>query len=561
MKNLSISRKLVLSYVVILILLMAGSAVSIINLISFGRQIEEFYNGPFTVKGSASIMNSNFERQQKSIYRAIANEDTAIIYQAIDSARRSDQEIQDQLPVVREYFKEDTKIVDRLEEQLSILAPMREKVLELVKQGRNREANSYMETNMIPAIKSAQAELDILIKNGDIKGEELIDDLRQSQSGAILTLGLLGLCGVAVSIFFCVYITRAITIPVGQLEKAAKNLVQGNLDGAAVEYTSPDELGRLAGSMRSVVGALLAVIQDVGYLLGEMAEGNFDIHTRVEDRYVGDLHQILMSLRRINTSLSQTLIKIDQASDQMAFGAGQVALGAQELSRGVAEQASSIEELAVTVGEISEQVIHNSENAELANQKARAVGNEVRESNLRMKEMLSAMADIRNGSKEIRKIVKTIEDIAFRTNILALNAGVEAARAGEAGKGFAVVAKDIRELANKTAESSRNTAFLIEKSMKTVENGAASADKTAQSLETVVRGVEEAAAIISRIADSSRMQGDSIHQVRQGIDQISSVVQTNSVTAEESAAASEELSGQAQLLKALVKQFCLKKQL
>ena len=200
----------------------------------------------------------------------------------------------------------------------------------------------------------------------------------------------------------------------------------------------------------------------------------------------------------------------------------------------------------------------NADNAQQANAKAGSISTEMNVSNEKMQLMIQAMEDISHCSNEISKIIKTIEDIAFQTNILALNAAVEAARAGTAGKGFAVVADEVRSLASKSAESSKNTSVLIENSLKAVENGTRIADETAQSLYQAVNGVNEMTAIIGQISEASSAQAHSISQVTLGIDQISSVVQTNSATAQESAAASEELSSQSQMMKNLVNKFKLK---
>lgn len=558
MKNLKISKKLIISYAVVLLLLILGTIVSVVNLRSFGSQIEIFYNGPFTVNGSANTININFEKMQKAVYRSIANSDEGIINEAINDAKDAASVIQEQLPIVKEHFLGDQSIVTRLEASLTKLAPMREEVLTLAGQGKKEEAAAYMEQNNILVIKEAQIELNSLIKSGNTKGEELIDGLRTSQVQAVVILAVLGSLSVVISVIFGVYITRSITGPVNELETAAEYLSKGELSSASISYISKDELGSLADSMRGVVESLTNVIQDESNLLKEMANGNFDIHSSAVDSYVGEFQHVYSSMIQINSSLSNTLLQINQSSDQVASGSDQVSSGAQALSQGATEQASSVEELAATINEISGQVEQNAKNAQEANGKAVTVRTKAEASSKSMQDMLAAMADISNSSSEIGKIIKTIEDIAFQTNILALNAAVEAARAGAAGKGFAVVADEVRNLASKSAEASKNTATLIENSLHAVENGKSIADETAQSLTEVVSGVEEVTRTINQISDASIQQASSIRQVTQGIDQISSVVQTNSATAEESAAASEELSGQAQLLKGLVSQFKLK---
>ena len=229
--------------------------------------------------------------------------------------------------------------------------------------------------------------------------------------------------------------------------------------------------------------------------------------------------------------------------------------GAQALSQGSTEQASSVERLVVTLNDLSEQVTQTAGKSRDVNNLILETVREVNDSNTKMEAMMGAMTKINNCSSEIEKIIKTIEDIAFQTNILALNAAVEAARAGEAGKGFAVVADEVRSLASKSAEAAKDTNILISNSLTAVTEGNKIAEDTQKSLMTVVTSAQQIESNMVQITEASDMQAEELRQVTLGIDQISSVIQTNSATAQESAAASEELFNQSKLLKRLVNQF------
>lgn len=382
-------------------------------------------------------------------------------------------------------------------------------------------------------------------------------DVDAAVKTTVISMVLLSACALVLIIAVIFLLLHRLLRPIKSIVSAAAEIADGNLN-VQIAAESEDEVGRLARTFLKMVQNLNVIVSDVDYILGKMAEGDFDVRTNSEESYVGNFQGILSSMRTLNIKLSNVLMQINTAADQVSDGSEQVSSGAQALSQGTTEQASSIEELAATINEISLHVKQTAENAVQAREQTIHAGCEVDSCNHQMQEMIAAMDEIGEMSGQISKIIKTIEDIAFQTNILALNAAVEAARAGEAGKGFAVVADEVRNLASKSAEASKNTSALIEGAVRAVEKGTNIANETAHMLNKVVESAQAVSETVDKIADATKEQSSAIGQITVGVDQISSVIQTNSATAEESAAASEELSGQAQMLKALVNQFNLR---
>ena len=364
---------------------------------------------------------------------------------------------------------------------------------------------------------------------------------------------------VAAAVTAAVLISNRIVKPIKQCSERIRMLSNGDLTSPAAIINSKDETGILSRSTADVVNSMNLIIKDTERILGEMANGNFDVDTGANSHaYVGDFTALLEAMGKINRDLSDALSKIDLASEQVSAGSDQVSSSAQDLSNGATEQASSIDELASTISEISHKTQENLEDCNKAKRSVDDTTKLMTEANDHMRSMTVAMNRIDRSSEEITNIIKAIEDIAFQTNILALNASVEAARAGEAGKGFAVVADEVRNLASKSQEAVKNTSALIGESREAVQEGIRITEETAATIEKVVKSSASVNSIVGKVADSSEAQTASIQQITEGIQQISSVVQNNSATAEESAATSEQLSSQAQQLKDLVSKFKLR---
>ena len=357
------------------------------------------------------------------------------------------------------------------------------------------------------------------------------------------------------NVLLVLLVVKRILVPIQTITESSRQLSEGKLD-FQIDVKNQDELGQLADSLNTSVKNLKLYITDITEILNSIAEGDLGKESSIT--YIGDFVQIQTAISTISRQLNQTLSQIQSSANQVDSGANQVAIGAQSLAQGATEQASEVDNLLNMVERVTVQINNNAETAASTTREADVVGGSITVCNEQMQEMAEAMNQISACSGEIQHIIKTIEDIAFQTNILALNAAVEAARAGSAGKGFAVVADEVRNLAAKSADAAKDTTALIEKTLTVVENGSLLTGKTQESLNSVVAGAENVTADIKKISDASKEQELAINTIRDGISQISTVVQSNSATSEESAAASEELASQAQLLKRLIGSFRLK---
>lgn len=501
---------------------------------------------------AVKICRINVNAAARNIREMALNEDTSSYDNYEQTVKRLLSEVDSELQILK---KTEVLSDENYEEYSSALSDWGEigySIMEEIKNGNDENATDAILNDCTPALNKV---VEIAIKLDELTDEASSETVRN-----------IVVCTVAGFVVIIVCLIRAFTLtrktskrvletilePLHAIEDVATELTEGNLH-STLEYHSDDEIGRLAHSMRKSIRILGTYVDDIDRSMKLFSEGNFDVHPEMEWR--GDFVGILNSFMAFQASMAGTIKGIQNVSNEVSGAAEQVASSSNDLADGATNQAAVVEELTATVTGVSEQVEKNSHSAKEISVKVDELGNAISESNGKMHEMVDSMHEISEASKEIDKIITTINEIASQTNLLALNASIEAARAGEAGKGFAVVANQVNVLADQSAQAAKESATLIETSVKAVEKGMVIAGQTAAQLEEVAENSKLITTEVTNIAETLETQTTEIKQINEGIEQINDVVQTNSATSEECAAASQEMSSEAESLREMIRKF------
>lgn len=501
---------------------------------------------------AVKICRINVNAAARNIREMALNEDTSSYDNYEQTVKRLLSEVDSELQILK---KTEVLSDENYEEYASALSDWGEigySIIEEIKNGNDENATDAILNNCTPALNKV---VEIAIKL-----DELTDEASSETVRNMVVCTVAGFVVIIVCLVFAFTLTRktskrvleTILEPLHAIEDVAMELTEGNLH-STLEYHSDDEIGKLAHSMRKSIRILGTYVDDIDRSMKLFSEGNFDVHPEVEWR--GDFVGILNSFMAFQASMAGTIKGIQNVSNEVSGAAEQVASSSNDLADGATNQAAVVEELTATVTGVSEQVEKNSQSAKEISVKVDELGNAISESNGKMHEMVDSMHEISEASKEIDKIITTINEIASQTNLLALNASIEAARAGEAGKGFAVVANQVNVLADQSAQAAKESATLIETSVKAVEKGMVIAGQTAAQLEEVAENSKVITTEVTNIAETLETQTTEIKQINEGIEQINDVVQTNSATSEECAAASQEMSSEAESLREMISKF------
>lgn len=556
-KNLKLNMKLILGFGIVLLMMLVSASVSSFNMSTMEEQVNQYIE--YTVPDTHSVwqMRRNLVSLQRYMLIALIESDPQGIQENIDLVNYEAEQLRVILADYKENTRAEYEMLEKIEGIFTEMASFRKSITELLVKGdeaSNEKAYKIYRSDYKPLLDAAG---DVMIEITDDEIEcatyqaEVAKKARSNANFLLVVTFILSISITGVIIFV---IRRTILVPILEIEKVAQAIVGGNLQ-VAIEYESKDELGGLADNMRGLLHIITGIIQDIGYILGELSNGNLMVKSKARALYIGEFEAIFNSTNQLTQQIHNTMTKINYSACEVSTGSDDIAHGATNLAQLATDQASIIEEFIASTEEISQNISQNIRQVDKTSEVSKQTKEKVDEGTAIMERMLMAMGSISQSSDNISEIIKIIGSIASQTNLLALNAAIESARAGEAGKGFAVVANEIRELANRSSQTVKEIEKMIKESILNVEEGQKMAQQTSDAFKAILDSVEETADIAEALLKNSQHQEEAIGGLVEGTKQLSAVVEVNASTSQESAAISEELAAQAENLKILIEYF------
>ncbi|MDF2538646.1 MAG: putative sensory transducer protein [Herbinix sp.] len=548
--NLKIRTKLFSCFIILVILTGIVGVIGINNLKSTNNNSDNMYKNNFIPSQDLQTIQTALEEVRANHLLAVYERNSETLKLRLDTIDNLVQQSNELLLKYKTTIQDeqDDILYQNVMNSLAAYRIVRDANLDLIREKQYDQALAVLKDVTATREKVDEALYHLVEYNKELATNSLQFNRDSYERQSLLMVVLVSIC-VILAILLGAYLSRMISGPINKVVHAAEMLALGDIN-VKVDSNTKDEIGRLSDAFNDMIRN----IRNQALAVERLAAGDLTVEVEVQSE--NDLLGI--KLKELIQKNNEVLANIASASEQVANGSKQISDSSIALSQGATEQASAIEELTASLEEISSQTKMTAQNANRVNDLADEARDKAVKGNTQMKDMLVAMEDINESSAKISRIIKVIDDIAFQTNILALNAAVEAARAGQHGKGFAVVAEEVRNLAARSANAAKETTIMIEESIKKSEGGTRIAKDTAVAFHAILQHIEDVAGVVNGIAIASNEQAIGIEQINQGIMQVSEVVQTNSATSEEGAAASEVLSNQASLLKEMVGNFKLR---
>ena len=557
LKDKKVKDKLDYTFFRTLVVMVVCIVVALIGMVYISSRVKSFYQISYHNIKLANQSQSNLQEGAKNMLHACLVQDEVVTPQRLDMARARFADMTSQLQELSQTSVADAEL---FEVTLNNMAQINSLFSEFETYSLAYDADgafSVYNGKYLALFAQMAGNITTIEEVEDAYAAKMYYQANVVKYICIILGIMLGILGVVIGFALSKFLANMLNDSILEIKNSAMEMTKGNFD-INITYESKDELGELADAMRHMTSNTSLIIADTSEMLEEMAECNFDLHAKMEDRYVGVFRSLMQSIRKLNYRLNETLQNISGSSNQVSAGALQLAQSAQSLAEGATDQANAIEQLTETVENVTNMSVESAENQENAAKNVILVAQEATKGKDEIRKLLEAMDKISGTSKEIANITVSMESIASQTNLLSLNASIEAARAGEAGKGFAVVADEIGKLAADSAKSAVVARELIAKSLTEIDNGNIITENTAKVLEEVLSSMNEIQEIVKNASAASQSQADMLKDITQSIEKISYVVENNSAAAEETAATSEELTSQSDCMNEMISQFRLR---
>jgi methyl-accepting chemotaxis protein len=502
MNQLKISTRLAVAFAVMVLLLIALGAVSLVQSSNQRAELKDVVDIRIPITGALGALTDGVNEQAVQVRNlAIFTTDSAV-KSATSRLAAAAEDVQGRYKTLNALITSEKgkELLARMEQRRADFVKQRDQYLALIQQGQRDEAIKLLDEQYRPAQRAYQAAIDEQVAyqaRTTAKAGERADAAAAALQRDVLIAGVIA---IATAVFLAITIIRSITGPLARAVEAAERVASGDLSGQ-IAVQSKDETGHL-----------------------------------------------LEALQRMQQSLVRTVSQVRQNAESVASASAQIASGNNDLSARTEQQASALEQTAASMEELGSTVRQNADNARAANQLAVNASTVAGQGGEVVAEVVDTMKGINDSSKKIADIISVIDGIAFQTNILALNAAVEAARAGEQGRGFAVVAGEVRSLAGRSAEAAKEIKALINASVERVEQGTVLVDKAGATMTEVVHAIRRVTDIVAEISAASSEQSAGVGQVGDAVTQMDQATQQNAALVEEMAAAASALNGQASAL-------------
>lgn len=505
--NVRTGIKLAVAFGILVLLFLLSGLFNLLQISTLGGLTKKMFNHPLAVSNAVRDIDINIVSIHRSMKDVALSKDNAQFNAAVEKVNLHEKKVYDQFVVVKQRFLGDQKDVESAEKLFTDWRSIRDEVVQLTKDGRVDDAAAITKGKGAQHVKKLQEKIEFLVNFADEKAKTFFANAQKTQTNSLFITAIIIFALIALAVVLAIFITKSITIPLKKGVHLANSIAEGDLT-SRFDVNSTDEFGEMGNAFNQ-------------------------------------------SLQQLESIIKRAMI----AADENIKSSNNINSNSSDLATRTNQQAASITETSATMEETAALVKQNSENSEEAKQVLEDFYEEIQQKMALITNVTSTMKDIEDSGKQIDKIVNVINDISFQTNLLALNAAVEAARAGEAGRGFAVVASEVRNLAQKTAESSKTIQDIVTKNVDSTNRGIELVTETSAFFNSNLQVVRDILDKIRLIADSSTEQTTGIDQINETISQLEHVINQNAGLSQELSNGSKQMNSQATELQELLEQF------